>query len=161
MGIAAGIAVVGWFIIWAVVMPGRLAPPVPTETLNEITDPRARLEVTDARTRLRHDLRTGALQLLTVLAVLAGAAAAGGFSCVELASAAPIQVPTIDRLAIRVLMDQQHDQFLRGSTVNGVVHEGPRSGPQRRLIRSCRAIRPCPARSMFQRMMGWMARLRS
>jgi hypothetical protein len=31
------------------------------------------LEVTDARTRLHHDLRNGALQLLTVLAVLIGA----------------------------------------------------------------------------------------
>jgi 7,8-dihydropterin-6-yl-methyl-4-(beta-D-ribofuranosyl)aminobenzene 5'-phosphate synthase len=45
-----------------------------------------------------------------------------------LASAAPIQVPTVDRLSIRVLVDQQHDQFLRGSTVNGVVHEGPGPG---------------------------------
>jgi Pentapeptide repeats (8 copies) len=60
-------------IVWAVVMPGRLAPPVPSETLNQITDPRARLEVADARTRLHHDLRNGALQLLTVLAVLVGA----------------------------------------------------------------------------------------
>jgi len=57
------------------------------------------------------------------------AASAGAFSCVEFAKAAPIDVPTIDRLAIRVLVDQQHDQFLRGSTVNGVVHEGP--GPAR------------------------------
>ena len=38
-------------------------------------------------------------------------------------------MPTIDKLTIRVLVDQQHDQFLRGSTVNGVVHEGP--GPAR------------------------------
>src|SRR5882757_3630130 len=60
-------------------------------------------------------------------AVMAGTAAAG-FTCVELASAAPIQVPTVDKLSIRVLVDQQHDQFLRGSTVNGVVHEGPGSG---------------------------------
>ena len=59
---------------------------------------------------------------------LAGAAAAGGFSCVEIASAAPIQVPTIDKLTIRVLIDQAHDSFLRGSTVNGVVHEGPGPG---------------------------------
>ena len=29
---------------------------------------------------------------------------------------------------MRVLVDQQHDQFLRGSTVNGVVHEGPGPG---------------------------------
>src|SRR5258708_1635754 len=57
------------------------------------------------------------------------AASAGAFSCVEFASAAPIEVPTVDKLAIRVLVDQQHDQFLRGSTVNGVVHEGP--GPAR------------------------------
>jgi 7,8-dihydropterin-6-yl-methyl-4-(beta-D-ribofuranosyl)aminobenzene 5'-phosphate synthase len=64
---------------------------------------------------------------LKTSAALAGTAAAG-FACVELASAAPIQVPTVDKLSIRVLVDQQHDQFLRGSTVNGVVHEGPGSG---------------------------------
>jgi len=68
-------------------------------------------------------------EFLKASAALAGAAAAGGFSCIELASAAPIEVPTIDKLTVRVLMDQQHDQFLRGSTVNGVVHEGP--GPAR------------------------------
>jgi 7,8-dihydropterin-6-yl-methyl-4-(beta-D-ribofuranosyl)aminobenzene 5'-phosphate synthase len=64
---------------------------------------------------------------LKTSAVFAGAAAAG-FTCVELASAAPIQAPTVDKLSIRVLVDQQHDQFLRGSTVNGVVHEGPGPG---------------------------------
>jgi 7,8-dihydropterin-6-yl-methyl-4-(beta-D-ribofuranosyl)aminobenzene 5'-phosphate synthase len=56
------------------------------------------------------------------------AASAGTFSCVEFAKAAPIEVPTVDKLTIRVLVDQQHDQFLRGSTVNGVVHEGPGPG---------------------------------
>jgi 7,8-dihydropterin-6-yl-methyl-4-(beta-D-ribofuranosyl)aminobenzene 5'-phosphate synthase len=56
------------------------------------------------------------------------ASAAGGFSCIEIASAQPIQVPTVDKLTMRVLVDQQHDQFLRGSTVNGVVHEGPGPG---------------------------------
>src|SRR3954453_416382 len=61
-------------------------------------------------------------------AALAAASAAGGFSCVKIVSAQPIQVPTVDRLAMRVLVDQQHDQFLRGSTVNGVVHEAPGSG---------------------------------
>jgi 7,8-dihydropterin-6-yl-methyl-4-(beta-D-ribofuranosyl)aminobenzene 5'-phosphate synthase len=65
---------------------------------------------------------------LKASAAIAGAAASG-FKCVEIASAAPIDVPTIDKLSIRVLVDQQHDQFLRGSTVNGVVHEGP--GPAR------------------------------
>ena len=65
---------------------------------------------------------------LKASAALAAAAAAGGFSCVEIASAAPIGVPTIDKLTMRVLIDQAHDQFLRGSTVNGVVHEGPGPG---------------------------------
>src|SRR5712675_83996 len=64
---------------------------------------------------------------LKTSAAVAGTVAAG-FTCVELASAAPIQVPTVDKLSIRVLVDQQHDQFLRGSTVNGVVHEGPGPG---------------------------------
>jgi 7,8-dihydropterin-6-yl-methyl-4-(beta-D-ribofuranosyl)aminobenzene 5'-phosphate synthase len=61
-------------------------------------------------------------------AAFAAASGAGGFSCIELASAAPIQVPTTDKLSIRVLVDQQHDQFLRGSTVNGVVHQAPGPG---------------------------------
>jgi len=56
------------------------------------------------------------------------ATAAGEFTCVEIAPAAPINVPTVDKLTMRVLVDQQHDQFLRGSTVNGVVHEGPGPG---------------------------------
>jgi 7,8-dihydropterin-6-yl-methyl-4-(beta-D-ribofuranosyl)aminobenzene 5'-phosphate synthase len=66
-------------------------------------------------------------EFLKASAAFAGAAASG-FTCVEVASAAPIEVPTIDKLSIRVLIDQQHDQFLRGSTVNGVVHEGPGPG---------------------------------
>jgi hypothetical protein len=32
---ASGIALVGGLIVWAVVMPGRAAPPVPTETLDK------------------------------------------------------------------------------------------------------------------------------
>jgi 7,8-dihydropterin-6-yl-methyl-4-(beta-D-ribofuranosyl)aminobenzene 5'-phosphate synthase len=58
-------------------------------------------------------------------AAFAAASAAGGFSCVEIASAAPIEVPTIDRLTARVLIDQNHDQFMQNSTVNGVLHEAP------------------------------------
>ena len=65
---------------------------------------------------------------LKASAALAAASAAGGFNCIEIASAAPIKVPTIDRLTMRVLIDQVHDQFLRGSTVNGVIHEGPGPG---------------------------------
>jgi Pentapeptide repeats (8 copies) len=73
LAVAAGIVVVGWLIVWAVVMPGRLAPPLRESDLAELPDAKARLEATDARTRLHHDLRNGALQLLTVLAVLVGA----------------------------------------------------------------------------------------
>ena len=44
-----------------------------------------------------------------------GAAAAGGFSCVEFASAAPIEVPVVDKLSIRVLVDSTHNLFLRST----------------------------------------------
>ena len=67
-------------------------------------------------------------EFLKASAALAVASAAGGFSCVEIASAQPIQVPTIDKLTMRVLIDQIHDQYLPNRTVNGVVHEGPGPG---------------------------------
>jgi 7,8-dihydropterin-6-yl-methyl-4-(beta-D-ribofuranosyl)aminobenzene 5'-phosphate synthase len=51
---------------------------------------------------------------------LAGAVAGGSFSCVEFASAAPIEVPTVNKLSIRVLVDSTHNLFLRPVTVNGV-----------------------------------------
>jgi 7,8-dihydropterin-6-yl-methyl-4-(beta-D-ribofuranosyl)aminobenzene 5'-phosphate synthase len=70
----------------------------------------------------------GRRDFLKSSAALAAASAAGGFSCIEIASAQPIQIPTVDKLSLRVLVDQQHDQFLRGSTVNGVVHEAPGPG---------------------------------
>jgi 7,8-dihydropterin-6-yl-methyl-4-(beta-D-ribofuranosyl)aminobenzene 5'-phosphate synthase len=72
-------------------------------------------------------LSPGRRDFLRTSAMLAGAAAAG-LRCVEIASAAPVEAPAVDKLSIRVLVDQQHDQFLRGSTVNGVVHEGPGPG---------------------------------
>ena len=56
------------------------------------------------------------------------AGAAAGFTCVEVASAAPIEVPTVDRLSLRVLIDSAHDQFLKPGTVQGVVHQPPGSG---------------------------------
>ena len=59
---------------------------------------------------------------LKASAALAGAAAANAFSCVEIASAAPIEVPVIDRLTIRVLVDSSFDQFLRPKQANGVSH---------------------------------------
>ena len=48
-------------------------------------------------------------EFLKASAAFAAASAAGGFGCVEIASAQPIQVPTIDKLTMRVLIDQAHD----------------------------------------------------
>jgi 7,8-dihydropterin-6-yl-methyl-4-(beta-D-ribofuranosyl)aminobenzene 5'-phosphate synthase len=53
-------------------------------------------------------------------AALAGAAV-GGFSCVEYASAKPIQTPIVDKLSVRVLVDVTHNIFLRPITFNGVA----------------------------------------
>ena len=57
---------------------------------------------------------------LKASAAFAGAAAANAFSCVEIASAAPIEVPTVDKLSIRVLVDSSFDQFFRPKQANGV-----------------------------------------
>lgn len=57
---------------------------------------------------------------LTSSAALAGAAAAGGFSCVEIAAAAPFEVPAVDRLSVRVLIDLTHNIFLRPTELKGV-----------------------------------------
>ena len=51
------------------------------------------------------------------------AAAAGGFSCIELAKAGPIQVPTIDKLSVRVLVDSASDLFFKPAEVAGVKTE--------------------------------------
>ncbi len=66
--------------------------------------------------------------VLKASAAFAAAAAAGGFSCVEIASAAPIEVPVVDKLAMRVIVDSSHDQFLKPATVGGVAHQPPGSG---------------------------------
>jgi len=65
-------AVLGLLAAWVVVLPRRLAPPLPTETLERLSD-RDRQELTDARLKLQNDLRTTALQAVAGLAVLAGA----------------------------------------------------------------------------------------
>lgn len=65
---------------------------------------------------------------LKASAALAGAAAAGGFSCVEYAGAAPIEAPTVDKLNVRILVDLTHNTFLRPATVNRVtVKPAPRA----------------------------------
>src|SRR5450432_2973689 len=53
------------------------------------------------------------------------AAMSGGFGCVELASAAPIQVPTIDKLSVNVLVDSSFDLFARPSQAGGVSIAAP------------------------------------
>ena len=64
-----------------------------------------------------------------VLKMSAGLAlgAAGGFSCVEMANAAPIEVPPVDQLTVRVLVDSTSDLFFRPQTVTGVRTEPGRS----------------------------------
>jgi 7,8-dihydropterin-6-yl-methyl-4-(beta-D-ribofuranosyl)aminobenzene 5'-phosphate synthase len=64
------------------------------------------------------------------------AAAAGGFSCVEMAKAGPIEVPTIDKLSVRVLVDSASDIFFRPQTVSGVKTEPGRSSNSLRPLHS-------------------------
>jgi 7,8-dihydropterin-6-yl-methyl-4-(beta-D-ribofuranosyl)aminobenzene 5'-phosphate synthase len=45
--------------------------------------------------------------------LVGSAAVGGGFTCVEFASAAPIEVPVVDKLSIKVLVDSTHNLFLR------------------------------------------------
>ena len=56
------------------------------------------------------------------------AAATGGFSCIELAKAGPIEVPVIDKLCVRVLVDSASDIFtFKPAEVAGVKTEPGRS----------------------------------
>lgn len=65
---------------------------------------------------------------LKASAALAGTAAAGGFSCIEIAGAAPIEPPVVDKLSVRVLIDLTHNIFLKPATVNQVsVKPAPRA----------------------------------
>src|ERR1700720_1438038 len=73
---------------------------------------------------------------LKISASLALAAAAGGFSCVEMAKAGPIEVPTIDKLSVRVLVDGASDLFFRPQDVNGVKTEPGRSSNSLRPLHS-------------------------
>jgi uncharacterized protein YjbI with pentapeptide repeats len=73
-GILLLVALVAWWVFaWVVMEPRRLAPPVPAQELDQFTT-KARLEAADARLRLYHDLRNGAVQALAVVAVIVGAA---------------------------------------------------------------------------------------
>jgi phage shock protein PspC (stress-responsive transcriptional regulator) len=71
--LALGLAgVVGLLAAWVLVLPRRLAPPLPAQTLESL-EARDRLALSDARLKLQNDLRTTALQAIAGLAVLAGA----------------------------------------------------------------------------------------
>ncbi|MCC8941936.1 MBL fold metallo-hydrolase [Bradyrhizobium sp. Arg68] len=68
-------------------------------------------------------------------AALAGTAAAGAFSCVEIASAAPIEVPSVDKLSIRVLVDSSFDQFFKPKQAAGVtIAPPPRSADYQKSL---------------------------
>jgi uncharacterized protein YjbI with pentapeptide repeats len=69
---AAGVGVVGLLGAWVLVLPRRLAPPLPAAELADLPS-KDRLELTDSRLKLQNDLRTTALQAIAGLAVLAGA----------------------------------------------------------------------------------------
>jgi 7,8-dihydropterin-6-yl-methyl-4-(beta-D-ribofuranosyl)aminobenzene 5'-phosphate synthase len=62
------------------------------------------------------------------------AAAAEGFRCVELASAAPIQAPVVDKLSAHVLVDSSFDLFARPTQMTGIsVAPPPRSTTTRNV----------------------------
>jgi 7,8-dihydropterin-6-yl-methyl-4-(beta-D-ribofuranosyl)aminobenzene 5'-phosphate synthase len=72
---------------------------------------------------------------LQASAVFAGAAAAGELGGVGTAKAAAIQAPTVDKLAIRVLVDSSYDMFLKPNQVHGVgVQRPPRPDDFRRSL---------------------------
>jgi 7,8-dihydropterin-6-yl-methyl-4-(beta-D-ribofuranosyl)aminobenzene 5'-phosphate synthase len=67
----------------------------------------------------RGDVKIKRRDFLKASAVFAGAAA-GGFTCVEFAGAAPIEAPVVDKLSVRVLVDLTHNIFLRPQTFKGM-----------------------------------------
>jgi 7,8-dihydropterin-6-yl-methyl-4-(beta-D-ribofuranosyl)aminobenzene 5'-phosphate synthase len=73
---------------------------------------------------------------LKMSAGFAAVAAAGGFSCIEFSKAAPIQVPTVDKLSVRVLVDSASDVFFKPQEVSGVKTEPGRSANSLRPLHS-------------------------
>ena len=64
-------------------------------------------------------------EFLKASAAIAAASAAGAFSCIEIASAAPISPPVVDKLHVRVLVDGAMNAFLRPAEAGGVKLEPP------------------------------------
>src|ERR1700687_64847 len=73
---------------------------------------------------------------LKMSASFALAAAAGGFSCVELATADPSEVRRIDKLSVRVLFDSATDIFSKPQAAGGVKTEPGRSADTTRPLHS-------------------------
>jgi 7,8-dihydropterin-6-yl-methyl-4-(beta-D-ribofuranosyl)aminobenzene 5'-phosphate synthase len=71
-------------------------------------------------------------EFLKASAAIAAASAAGGFSCIEIASAAPISPPVVDRVSVRVLVDGANNLFLRPGKVGGATIEPPPRAPDYR-----------------------------
>src|SRR5262245_48021611 len=72
---------------------------------------------------------------LKASAAIAAASAAGGFGCVEIASAAPIAPPVVDSVSVRVLIDGAYNLFLRPTQVKDVkVEPAPRPSDYRRAL---------------------------
>ena len=74
--------------------------------------------------------------VLKASAAFAAVAAAGGFSCIEVATAAPIEIPTVDRLSVRVLVDGASDIFFKPQEASGVKTEPGRSADPKRPLHS-------------------------
>lgn len=72
--------------------------------------------------------------VLKMSAGLAGSAV--GFSCIEVTKASPIAVPLIDKLNIRVLVDNTTDFFFKPQEANGVKAEPGRSAILQRPLHS-------------------------
>src|SRR6202162_576710 len=73
---------------------------------------------------------------LKMSASFALAAAAGGFSCIEMAKAGPIEVPTIAKLSVRARVDSSSDIFSKPQEANGVKTEPGRSTNSLRPLHS-------------------------
>ena len=72
---------------------------------------------------------------LKTSAAFAAASAAGGFGCIEIASAARIEAPVVDKVSVRVLIDGAYNLFLRPGEVKGVkIERPPREADYRRAI---------------------------
>lgn len=77
----------------------------------------------------------GRRDFLKASVLAAGAAATGGLGYLRFASAAQIEAPTVDKLAIRILVDSSYDIFMRPNKLNGVtVEPAPRPADFRRTF---------------------------